>query len=309
MGRRVLTNISILLLVAPVFAGAQVEITEIMYDLDGSDGGREWIEVQNTSSGPVDLTDRKLFENKTNHGLVALGDAMLAPGTYAVIADNPTKFKNDWPNYQGPLFDSAFALSNTGETLVLRCCGKDPADIHSVTYESDTGARGDGLSLHRSGASFSAAEPSPGSGVVANKSKEQPKPKSEEAPKEAPKEEKQREEVITAPAPEQEMLVEPLTTPEPAPKAKKKKQVRVEKSSVREEVAEETSVSKPEPVIASDLRGAREVAATSEALPASSSAQSALWWVGAGVVSVLGAGAAYAMGRARRREWDIEEID
>ena len=41
------------------FAGAA--ISEIMYDLPGADTGREWVEVQNTSSEEVSFLKWKLF--------------------------------------------------------------------------------------------------------------------------------------------------------------------------------------------------------------------------------------------------------
>jgi len=55
-------------------AFAQVAITEIMYDLEGSDSGREWVEIHNTSSAEIDLADWKLYENNTNHGITGIGD-------------------------------------------------------------------------------------------------------------------------------------------------------------------------------------------------------------------------------------------
>ncbi|HEY4522670.1 MAG TPA: PKD domain-containing protein, partial [Candidatus Paceibacterota bacterium] len=154
----------------PQWAVAQVVISEIMYDLEtGSDSGREWIEVFNASSS-VTFIEWKLFENGSNHTIAAhTGGEMLASGAYAVIADNPVKFLEDWPSYSGLLFDSAFSLSNTGETLVMRCCGSELVDKDSVTYASETGAAGDGKSLHRTSVSASSlipTTPTPGTGTL-----------------------------------------------------------------------------------------------------------------------------------------------
>lgn len=153
----------------PSAVSAQVVISEIMYDLEsGSDSGREWVEVFNTGGSTVTLTEWKLFENGTNHALTAYsGSEEIPSGAYAIIADNPANFLADNPGFSGSVFDSAFSLSNTGETLILRCCGSDLLDKDSVTYSSAMGAQGDGKTLQRSsGGSFSALAPTPGSGAL-----------------------------------------------------------------------------------------------------------------------------------------------
>lgn len=140
---------------------AGVSITEIMYDLDtGSDTGREWVEVYNDGEA-VNFTEYKLFEASTNHGITeSAGGSNLNSSEYAVIADNPDKFKIDYPSYSGKLFDSTFSLSNTGETLVIK--NKDLNIIDSVTYNSEQGANGDGGSLQKISGTWVGAVPTPG---------------------------------------------------------------------------------------------------------------------------------------------------
>jgi hypothetical protein len=154
---------------APV-ADAEVLISEVMYDLEsGSDTGREWVEVFNAGAGAVTLIDWKLFEADTNHGITAFsGGETLASGAYAVIADNPTKFLADWPGFSGLLFDSAFSLSNTGETIAIRT--PELATSDSVTYQSSWGAGGNGHTLQRAASNsgiFTSGAPTPGSGALA----------------------------------------------------------------------------------------------------------------------------------------------
>ena len=48
-------------------AHASVTINEIMYDLEGADTGREWVEVHNSGSEAVDLLKWKFVEGGTNH--------------------------------------------------------------------------------------------------------------------------------------------------------------------------------------------------------------------------------------------------
>lgn len=149
-------------IVLPCAASAQLVITEVMYDLaEGSDSGREWIEVLNTSGAVVDLTAWKVFENGTNHKIS--GGSAVQPGTYAVIADNAEKFRADWPSFTGVVFDSAFSLSNDGEALSLRSGAL--VDVDSVSYSTDLGGKGTGDSLQLTGGIFAPGMPTPGAGI------------------------------------------------------------------------------------------------------------------------------------------------
>lgn len=151
---------------------ASMVINEIMYDLPGSDTDREWIEIVNASGDVIDLSEWKFFEANTNHKLTLLqGEVTLSPGAYAVIVDNPEKFKNDWPGYSGTLFDSSFSLNNTGETISLRT--PEFNDVGSITYTSNWGGKGDGNSIQRIDLSWHAASPTPG-GINSNVSQTSP---------------------------------------------------------------------------------------------------------------------------------------
>ncbi|HEY8309019.1 MAG TPA: PKD domain-containing protein, partial [Gemmatimonadaceae bacterium] len=103
----------------------------------------------------------------TNHALtLAGGEATVAAGGIAIIAEDPAKFAADTPTYGSTVFKASFSLSNTGETLGLKDEAGDVVD--SVSYDSSMGAAGDGNSLHRvaaqagSGSSFVAGAPDPG---------------------------------------------------------------------------------------------------------------------------------------------------
>ncbi|PCI29102.1 hypothetical protein COB55_02830 [Candidatus Wolfebacteria bacterium] len=158
--------VSFIFLCAPLVGLAQVDITEVMYDLEGSDGGHEWIEIFNSGSEQIAITEWKFFEANTNHRISAVegGIETITPGEYAVIADNIDKFNADNPTYTGLLFDSAFSLSNTGETIIIR--DPDLVDSDVFTYTSDIGAKGDGQSLHKVNGVVSARVVSLGSGVA-----------------------------------------------------------------------------------------------------------------------------------------------
>lgn len=101
-------------------ASSNIEFSEIMYDLEGSDTDRGWIELYNGEETGVDLTNWRLDENGTQHILtLKQGSTTLASGSYAVISGNYEKFKEDNPSFSGTAFDSSFSLSNTGETLKI----------------------------------------------------------------------------------------------------------------------------------------------------------------------------------------------
>jgi hypothetical protein len=153
------------LTLTPLPARAAVMITEVMYDLPGSDSGREWVEVTNFGAEPVDLKKFKFAEGSANHTLaVAKGSSVLLPGASAILADNVEKFIADWPGFAGTIFNTAFALSNAGETLSLKNASSSVED--TITYEGGGGAGGDGGTLNRHGnppiGGLVAALPSPG---------------------------------------------------------------------------------------------------------------------------------------------------
>ncbi len=98
-------------------SAAAVEFTHIEYDPEGSDKGREWVRILNTSGSPLDLTGWKFVEGGVNHNLKALNVAIVPAGSHAVIADDGATYAAEHPGEI--VFDSAFSLSNTGEAVAL----------------------------------------------------------------------------------------------------------------------------------------------------------------------------------------------
>lgn len=122
-----------------------ITINEIMYDPEGTDSGREWLEIYNEDSIQIDLSAYKLRESNSTHILSAYqGDLVLEPHEYAIIADNAATFITEHSNYQGTLIDSSFSLSNTGELLEI--LNENSEVVDSLSYESSWGGGGD-LSL------------------------------------------------------------------------------------------------------------------------------------------------------------------
>lgn len=130
--------------------GAGISISEIMYDAEGSDGGREWIEVYNSSGSDIDLTSYKFFENGVSHGISHLeGDALLANNSYAIIADNANNFTSEYTGAsKSQIYDASFSLSNSaGEYLAIK--NSEGEAISEITYDPSIGAAGDGNSLQK----------------------------------------------------------------------------------------------------------------------------------------------------------------
>ena len=123
-----------------------LSISEIMYDPQGTDSGREWVEIYNDTPSAVTLTSYKFFESGVNHGITVYSSASSIPsGEYGVIADNAQKFLVDYPNYTGVLYDSAFSLINSGEQLILK--DSSLSNLSEVTYNSSLGGDDDGSTL------------------------------------------------------------------------------------------------------------------------------------------------------------------
>lgn len=161
--------------VVPLVTSAQIRITEIMFDVEGTDTGREWIEVYNEGSASVDLSTWKLFEGNVAHKLTALGEAVLPPQGYAILSDVPAKFLEDHTGFSGLVLDSVFSLGNEGETLVMR--NESGADIDTVSYTGDMGAKGDGKSLQKTSVgSWIAATQTPGLATTHTQSDSVPPP-------------------------------------------------------------------------------------------------------------------------------------
>ncbi len=160
-----------LVLFKSVFAG--FEISEIMYNPSGADTGHEWVEIENTGTTTDDLSKWYLFSDNTKHSIIAQTTALVPAGGYAVVAQDPTKFKIDWPSYTGLLFDSSWTgFNNKGETIAL----KDPKLVltSQVTFSESQGGVGNGDSLQNINGAWVGSTPTPG---AENKLTPKPAPK------------------------------------------------------------------------------------------------------------------------------------
>ncbi len=140
----------------------QLEITEIMYNPEGNDSGREWIEIKNKGNKEIDLTCLKFYEDKTNHSVSLFqGNKEISSNEYAVISNNPEKFKEEFPDCTSPLFKSSFnsLKNNPGEEIALKY---NDEIIDQVEYSNTWGADGNNKSLQKIDGQWLEENPSPG---------------------------------------------------------------------------------------------------------------------------------------------------
>jgi hypothetical protein len=128
-------------------ANAQLFFSEIMYDCPGSDAKKEWIEIYN-SGEEINLTEFKINEGGANHKLnFYLGNEIILPGEFVVIADNPKTFMAEFLYFNETIFDTSFnsGLSAKGENLILKDINSNILD--NITYNASIGAKGNGHTL------------------------------------------------------------------------------------------------------------------------------------------------------------------
>lgn len=158
-----------LLVIVSKIALADVLINEIMYNPQGSDSGHEWLEIY--SSGEVDLSGWKFFEDETNHGLTLINGTWVIG--YAVIVDEYDVFLSDYQSFNGTLLDSSWtSLSNLGEYIVIK--NENLEIVDGINYSTEF-ANGNGKSLSLINGSWVEADPTPGhANVVGQEEDEEP---------------------------------------------------------------------------------------------------------------------------------------
>ncbi len=111
---------------APATAGDLV-ITELIQNPSGTDAGREWFEVVNTTASTLNLNGC-IFSDLSVDDFTVTGDLLIRPGEYAVFAESgtPGGFR---PSYD---FTNQMILSNADDEVILTCAG---TEIDRVEYD------------------------------------------------------------------------------------------------------------------------------------------------------------------------------
>ena len=159
----------------PVFCSADVVINEIMYDPDGSDTGREWVEIKNNGYSDVDITGWKfadvVADDTTAKHILYIppdhggsGTMTLSANSFAILASDAVAFLGERSGFSGTVIDTT--ISNFGQqdgrTYYAKLFNKDGVEVDSVSYIISMGANGDGNSLQLSSGAWVAATPTPG---------------------------------------------------------------------------------------------------------------------------------------------------
>ncbi len=129
-------------------------ISEIMYDVEGSDSDKEWIEIYNSGIEPVEVlsgsgrTAWRFFDG-ANHTLnLVQGTTTVASGEFFILTDDGQTFLAEHPGFVGTIFDTVMSLNNSSTTLALSFDGGTTQAIQ-VSYDSSWGGAGTGYSLEK----------------------------------------------------------------------------------------------------------------------------------------------------------------
>lgn len=133
---------------------SDIVFTEIMYDLPGSDEDREWLEIFNQGTEPITIITGSgenswRFNDGSNH-LISLfqGSETMAGQSLAILAADGQTFLNEHPGFLGSIFDTTMNLNNTSDTIKLSA-DSGQTFFSEVTYDSNWGAAGNGLTLEK----------------------------------------------------------------------------------------------------------------------------------------------------------------
>ncbi|MEK7567310.1 MAG: lamin tail domain-containing protein [Patescibacteria group bacterium] len=146
----------------PVFAFADIKITEIMYNALGSGSSelQDFVEVKNIGSLSVDLSSFK-FSDGSDHSINSYETSLtiVPPQEVVILVSSPSKFLTEWPQFSGKVLDSSVSFVTT-DTAVIK--DESGAIIDSVSFSSDMGANNDGNSLQLVNGQWIATIPTPG---------------------------------------------------------------------------------------------------------------------------------------------------
>lgn len=135
-------------------ANTDLVISEIMYDLEGSDSGGEWIEIYNGGAETVEIltgtgASTWRFFDGSNHILnLANGTSTVVANEYFIIASDAQNFLASHPGFSSTVFDTVMSLNNSSSTIALSFDGGQTQGI-TASYDSTWGASGDGKTLEK----------------------------------------------------------------------------------------------------------------------------------------------------------------
>lgn len=125
---------------------SMLEITEVMYNPEGNDTGREWIEVINKSGRTLNILSGKngwrIDDGKTH---LFEENLTIYPNEIFIIIQDRNKFLQDYPNFQGKTVLANFSLKN--ENGMIKILNENKEILAQVSYQSSCGGNGNGYSI------------------------------------------------------------------------------------------------------------------------------------------------------------------
>lgn len=133
---------------------ADLVFTEIMYDPDGSDSDREWVEIYNKGNESITIITGNgenswRFNDGSNHLLSLFqGSEVIGSNQWAILAADGQTFLNEHPGFTGNIFDTTMNLNNSSETIKLSA-DMGQSFFGAVAYDASWGAAGNGKTLEK----------------------------------------------------------------------------------------------------------------------------------------------------------------
>jgi len=141
----------LILFFVPAFkaSGENILLSEIMYDVSGTDSGHEWLEFYNFSDQTITASSSWRFFDGSNHSInLFYGSSTIPAQSYFILADNGENFVSDYPDFDGILFDTVMSLPNSSSSIGLSFDSGQTYELMS-SYSSAWGANGNGYSLEK----------------------------------------------------------------------------------------------------------------------------------------------------------------
>jgi hypothetical protein len=117
-----------------------------MYNPEGNDSGREWIEVFNNSSETINILSGKngwRINDGKNH-LFEENLTVYSQEVFVIVQDK-NLFLKDYPNFQGKIIQANFSLKN--ESGKIQIFDEQKSLRAEISYQSSCGGDGNGYSI------------------------------------------------------------------------------------------------------------------------------------------------------------------
>jgi hypothetical protein len=94
-------------------------ITEVMYDPDGEDTGKEYIEIHNHGDRPCDLSGVSLIDSNLSSKAFSFGDYTIPSGGYCIVGQSHDNFVSAYL-IEPDLYPFSYSLANPGDSVFLK---------------------------------------------------------------------------------------------------------------------------------------------------------------------------------------------